>query len=156
MTLQPVSSQNVAAVGFEAGRLVVKYRDGATYECGASVAEHEALMQAPSKGNHLRLHFGGRLKRSQLNAGETLSYEGAAETIRFTGVDQTLNRTLNTHDPDECCSKPLGKALFGGKLEGLTGWSCPKCGTAWQATMVDQVKHWAPAAMFQVFPTPRR
>jgi hypothetical protein len=61
--LTPVSSSNVAAIGFdpETKQLHVRYKSGGTYVYHDVPAEkHEALMKAESKGKHLAEHIKGK------------------------------------------------------------------------------------------------
>jgi hypothetical protein len=59
MTMVPVTSSNVAAVGHDpaSGTLRVKFKSGAIYEySGVSAAKHQAMMASTSKGKHLAEH----------------------------------------------------------------------------------------------------
>jgi hypothetical protein len=50
---------------------------------------------------------------------------------------------LNVIEPDACCSKRFQKAAQKGELEGVTSWTCPKCGVLYKPQMVNGcVRHW--------------
>ena len=143
-----MQSSTVAGVAFEAGHLYVKYRNGDVYQCEASAADHAYLMAAPSKGQHLALHFRNRLKRSNESGTVTLTPEPKLADPKA--------RQLNMVENDLCCSPRLNKALFTGQLDGKECWTCPRCGTDWKAFPVDQVKHWRPVVFVEVFRMPGR
>jgi hypothetical protein len=57
---------------------------------------------------------------------------------------------LNSHEPDKCCGKTLGKALLSGALDTAVSWTCPKCGLEWRPRfrgfdqLPDGMLHWEP------------
>ena len=54
MELTAVESSNIAAIGYEAGILRVRFRDGAEYDyAGVTQAQHLAFLAAESKGRWL-------------------------------------------------------------------------------------------------------
>ena len=61
MTMTPVKSTNVAAIGYDPARreLGVQYHSSDTVYTHPNVSaeQHKALMDAPSKGAHLAAHF---------------------------------------------------------------------------------------------------
>ena len=57
---------------------------------------------------------------------------------------------LSTFVPDDCCAKPLGRALASGKLDAAESWSCPKCGCDWKPRMVGEIRHWEPHELIAV------
>ena len=61
MTMVPVKSTNVAAIGYDPARreLGVQYRSSDTVYTHPDVSaeRHQALMDAPSKGQHLAKYF---------------------------------------------------------------------------------------------------
>lgn len=152
MEFASIQSSTVAGIAWEAGHLWVKYRDGSLYNCEATEADHAYLMASPSKGTHLALHFKARLKRD--NGAEILT--GAGNFNPSVTISPSMSAQLNTHLSDTCCSRPLMKALSGNELDGKDVWTCPKCGVTWKAQLVDQVKHWEPVAVFEVFRMPKR
>jgi hypothetical protein len=60
MTLEPVQSSNIKAIGYEpaTSTLAVQFHSGTTHEyAGVTPAEHAAFMAAPSKGKHFHKHI---------------------------------------------------------------------------------------------------
>lgn len=58
--MQPVSSSNIAAVGYDTANqsVFVQFLDGSTYEYkGVSEQEFENLLTAPSVGSYLNRNF---------------------------------------------------------------------------------------------------
>lgn len=58
---------------------------------------------------------------------------------------------LNTWDEDQCCARPLAKALRSGKLASTDMWTCPKCGMEWKAAMVETARRWSPVVVIQIW-----
>lgn len=72
MTRQPVSSSNVASVGYEAnefqsGTLEVEFTSGAVYQyTGVPQREFDSLIHAVSVGKYLRSNITGRYPSTKL------------------------------------------------------------------------------------------
>jgi hypothetical protein len=69
MELMPVSSSNLAAVGYDryAAVLVVQFLNGAVYEYyGVPTAAYAGLLQASSKGHFLATQIKGRFEYCQV------------------------------------------------------------------------------------------
>lgn len=58
--------------------------------------------------------------------------------------------SLDSYEPDPCCSKHLAKALRTGALKDKDSWVCPKCGCEWKPRMVETVRHWEPNELIEV------
>lgn len=69
MTLHPVKSANVEAIGHDpvTNKMRVRFHGGAEYEYHDVPAKaHQALLDAASIGKHLNAHVRGRYKTSKL------------------------------------------------------------------------------------------
>jgi hypothetical protein len=61
MTLIPVSSTAIRAIGYDGYTLTVEFRTGRTYDHrGVPYSVYEGLMQAPSKGAYYNRNIRGR------------------------------------------------------------------------------------------------
>ena len=68
MTLQPVESSSINAIGYDAGRQVlhVEFKTGSTYHYHeVEQSDHEALMGAKSIGAHFSKHIRGNFRAVQ-------------------------------------------------------------------------------------------
>jgi hypothetical protein len=62
-----VTSSNIQAVGYENETLEVEFISGAVYQYhGVPASEHDAMMNADSKGKYLNANIKGRYPFSQL------------------------------------------------------------------------------------------
>lgn len=69
MERTPVSSSNIAAIGYEPERgvLEVEFINGAVYSySGVPLGEYEGLMSSDSKGKYLHANIKGRYPYSKL------------------------------------------------------------------------------------------
>lgn len=69
MERTPVSSSNIAAIGYDSDNAVleVEFNNGAVYAySGVPLAEYEAIMSADSKGKYLHANIKGRYPYAQL------------------------------------------------------------------------------------------
>lgn len=69
MERTPVSSSNIAAIGYEpeSGVLEVEFINGAVYSySGVPLGEYEGLMSSDSKGKYLHANIKGRYPYSKL------------------------------------------------------------------------------------------
>jgi hypothetical protein len=124
MELEPVTSSNVEAIGYDAGTrtLRVKFRSGGTYDYGECGRETwERLKAAESKGKFI-----------------------AALQGRKVSPEVEGSRELQSFAEDECCNPRLMRALKSGKLDKADTWTCPACGTEWKPEQHGPVKHWKP------------
>jgi hypothetical protein len=69
--------------------------------------------------------------------------EESAKVSQSTGSAPALP---DTWESDECCGKPLTRALRSGILR-TDDWLCPSCGAEWKAEQRGAVRHWTPAAL---------
>lgn len=61
MQMIPVSSSNLASVGYENGNLLVRFRSGWTYAySNVPASVYQGLMAAPSKGKYFNANIGRR------------------------------------------------------------------------------------------------
>jgi hypothetical protein len=131
--LVPVEgSTAVKAVGFDSGIIRILWRSGSfnDYE-GRSQSDFDDLLASPSKGRFVR---------------ERLA--GGGPAIAGTPV----LTPLDTWDHDDCCSKPLRKAIGTGSLAGATSWVCPKCDVEWTPELAPGLgRHWRPQTWLAVF-----
>ena len=51
--------------------------------------------------------------------------------------------TLDTIEPDDCCLRPLSKALRDATAP-MERWECSKCGLEWKPTGSGLMRHWRP------------
>lgn len=135
MEMVPVESSNVAAVGFEAELMRVQFLDGAIYEYPATVEQHAAMMLAKSKGKYLAQHF--RKTGSRVDAPTSKP-------------ERVWSRTLQGHEPDECCGEAIARALLSGKLDEAEEWTHEKCGMSWKAHTLAGQRHWIPDCPIEV------
>lgn len=137
MEMVKVESSNIDSIGYlpEVSLMRVLFKDGRKYDyLNTSTDAYAGLMASKSKGKHLALHFpsgvlsladGGEIKlKEPYLVGERI----LAET-----------RLIETFGEDDCCSARLAKAKPAGDA-----WTCPKCGTAWVARRIDNMKAWFP------------
>lgn len=119
-------SSCVAAAGFLSGKLLIIWKGGRWSEyLDRPQADFDDLLAAPSKG---------RFVRERLAGGDRASTPGQPAT------------PLDTFEHDDCCTKPLVKALFTGSLASAEEWACPKCGCAWKPDPPRPPlgRHWRP------------
>ncbi len=141
MLMVAVQSSNVARVGHEGTTLRVEFKDGAVYEW--QDISHElyiALLTAPSKGAFVARHLGKGTPVHQSNAARSHEL-----------VKVTQQNTLNTFEPDECCTKRLRKVMLTGVLDIAESWTCPNCGETWKPEQVGPIRHWSPVPLIAVF-----
>ena len=61
MQMVPVSSSNLASVGYENGILIIRFHSGWAYQyTGVPVSVYNGLMNAPSKGKFFHAYIGKR------------------------------------------------------------------------------------------------
>lgn len=130
----PVESSNVAAIGFSDGTLRVQFLDGAAYEYPATEQEHADLMAAKSKGAHL-----AKFRK-----------RGTRVDPPTSKPERVWSRTLQGHEPDECCGEAIARALLSGKLDEAEEWTHEKCGMSWKAHDVAGQRHWIPDCPIEV------
>lgn len=73
MHLEPVTSSNITAIGYDADKQVlrVNFKSGGRYEYhGISPALHKSLMAAQSKGNYLHWYIRDRFTTRKLQKDE--------------------------------------------------------------------------------------
>lgn len=59
--LRPVKSGAIEAIGHAGDTMRIRFRSGGTYDVdGISAADHQAFLDAPSKGRHFHQNFSGR------------------------------------------------------------------------------------------------
>ena len=136
MTLSPVDSSHIAAIGYlDIDRvLLVRFQDG-TLRAWLDVTadEYAALACAPSKGKALHALRGTSVLISRK--------EGAKVESRAQGtVPLAVSGPLNSIDENagRCCGRALDK--FGAVR--TEPWDCPQCGLSFVADMVGTVRHW--------------
>lgn len=62
-----VDPSNIAAIGHGEGGLHVQFKNGGTYRYPTvTAAEHQALMNSPSKGRHLSANIVGKHKHEKV------------------------------------------------------------------------------------------
>ncbi len=67
MERTPVTSSNIRAIGYETDTLEVEFNSGLVYQYhGVPVNEHEAMMNAESKGKYLNAHIKGHYSFTKL------------------------------------------------------------------------------------------
>jgi hypothetical protein len=67
MALIPVSSSNLAAVGYNGRTLIIAFRSGGLYAYfGVSFSEYTGLMQASSHGKYFHQNIKGRYSYRRL------------------------------------------------------------------------------------------
>ncbi len=136
MEMVPVESSNIAAIGYDAGTLRVRFKDGAEYEYeGVTEAAHAALMAAPSKGRWLKEYRSGhRLAEPAANA---------------------ASDKFHTTQAEGCCKTQLKNASLFGKLDKLlaTGdpFECGKCGTVYQPKSFGPLTNWEAEVAVLIF-----
>ena len=153
MTLTPVTSSHVAAVGLiePDGVLLVRYRDGSLYARPGWTAGHfAALLAAPSKGAFLRATTGGSVRI--LGKEDTVSGNArapiAVKPCKNTGVDTAAQaetpsapvpKPLNLIDEDAapCCRKAFYRA---GEL--TSPFTCAECGTQFYVELIAGERYW--------------
>jgi hypothetical protein len=123
MEMKPVDSSNIAAIGWEADKLCVRFKDGAEYEYpGVTEKQYADLMAAPSKGRALN----GLIA---LRAGVTLKSAKRAEP--------SAGGPIHTSQAEGCCRKLINNASLSGVLDKLLRegkpFECGKCGTEYHA-----------------------
>ncbi|HZL56786.1 MAG TPA: KTSC domain-containing protein [Bryobacteraceae bacterium] len=137
MTMDPVQSSNVAEIGWESDKLTVRFRDGAEYEYpGVTERQYKDLMAAPSKGRALN----GLIA---LRAGVTLKSAKKPEVA--------AGGPIHTSQAEGCCARRLNKASLSGKLDSLTPFECPKCGTVYSPKACGPLVNWEASADIIVF-----
>lgn len=64
---------------------------------------------------------------------------------------------ITTFEPDPCCGRAIMKASFEGRLQGVTEWTCPKCGEVWKKSVrlvehggTIEVYHWQPEPLIAI------
>ena len=128
MDFTPVESSNVAAIGWEADKLCVRFRDGAEYEYpGVTEQQYKDLMAAPSK----RRALNGLIA---LRAGVTLKSAKKAQP--------TSGGPIHTSQAEGCCAKLINNASLSGALDKLEPWECPKCGTVYEPKSHGPLVNW--------------
>lgn len=61
MNMIPVSSSDIASIGYENGTLHIRFRSGGLYAYfGVPQSVYSDLMNAPSKGQYFHAHIRGR------------------------------------------------------------------------------------------------
>jgi hypothetical protein len=135
--MKPVESSNVAAIGWEADTLRVRFRDGKEYEYpGVTQQQFENLMASQSKGRALQ----GLIA---LKAGVTLK-SSKPPVIGEGGP-------IHTSQADGCCAKRINKASLAGILDNLQPWECPACGTLYHPRAHGPLVNWEAAPDVLVF-----
>lgn len=129
LTLQPVKSSNVSAIGYDAdaATIVVQFHDGKVYRYPNHGADSwVALQAAESKGRAV----------AALGCG---NWTGMAM-----GVKTSESRTCQTltEDASACCKSRWERALDKGKLETIDVWVCPKCGCEYRSQLVGEIRNW--------------
>lgn len=136
-------SSNVAAIGYEPDYelLRIKFRDNSQYDyAGTSAQKYAALMAAPSKGKHLRQHFGGGVRLKSDPQELELKEPAAAPANPVPAVRETFAE-------DSCCKN----LLMAAERTHLNSWICPTCSSQWNWAMVNGFKHWSPADFIEVW-----
>ena len=76
-----------------------------------------------------------------------LSVEAAAEPA----IAEPAPRPSHQVAEDDCCSKPLYKAIATGRLDKADSWIHDKCGCEWRSRIVGGVIQWTPVTCIQIF-----
>lgn len=130
MDLIPLKSSNVAAAGWEDGRINVQFRDGAVYEGECSSEAFQGLMQAKSPGKYVQTVFpAGKLWKIQAGTPQERPAIQAEATA--------------SHMPDDCCGSPISQAISRGEMADRRQWFCPNCGASWMPDHSDAITMWS-------------
>ena len=130
----PVQSSNVAAIGFEAGKLAVRFKDGAEYGYSdVSAAQFADFQAADSKGRWLQ------------------EFVAARKGVKKSGRVQEIPKAgpIHTTQAEGCCKKHISNASLSGKIDVLLRdglpFECPKCGSEYAAVTKPEygpLVHW--------------
>jgi hypothetical protein len=142
MTLTPVNSSHIAAVGLVEpdGVLLVRYRDGSLYaRPGWTAGSFAALLAAPSKGKFLASTTGGSIRLGGRKEGA----ESSVRAERAAPLTEAKPGPLNLvdEDADKCCR--AGLAPFAAQNAPITSWECGECGTEFvREVFPDLTRYW--------------
>lgn len=150
MVTNPVESSNLARVGYDraTGLLRVEFKGGGVAVRRVAVDMFADLMAAPSKGKFWIAHLKGLPDAA---AGASSADTGQVPQQPAAAVPAQHSPTLQTYEPDDCCGKPLSKALASGALNAAREWTCPKCGTKWVVCDRHPLRHWEPSVDVVIF-----
>ena len=158
MTLTPVESSHIAAIGYleDERVLLVRYKDGALYAWPEFQAlTYESLSDASSKGKWMatwiRRDHGIPITKGVMSTDPTTGSDSAASpggNVAPSPGELTWLHVID-EDADACCRKSLAKSFA--QFPAASIMSCGQCGQEFTPVIVGPNKLWRCVQAFGVY-----